>query len=117
MIHVCLVFFSGEFPHEDLLWYKEKQTLGKAFLEQSKTYSSFAAGLIAETYSSSRLEEQLDTMRMKILNNTALPPSVLSGTMWFDNMTDYINILKSVQDNLAHEIVKVRTSAQNLLKS
>ena len=46
-------------------------------------------------------------MRGKITMNTDTQPSVVLGTIWFDNMTEYINILKYVHDEMAHNIVKV----------
>ena len=58
-------------------------------------------------YMSTLLADDLDTMRDMIMNNTVSSPSVVSGTIWFDNMTEYINILKYVQDKLAERIVQV----------
>jgi fructosamine-3-kinase len=94
-------------PLEDLLWYEEKRELGHHFLEQSMEYSLFTRSLIRTMYLESILADDLDKMREMIINNTMASPSVVHGTIWFDNMTEYINILKYIQDKLAERIAQV----------
>ncbi|WAR14545.1 GCY17-like protein [Mya arenaria] len=91
---------------EDLLWYSEKNVLGHNFLQQSLQYSDFTDRLVNQMFKGSLLEEDLSIMRRTILNNTVQMPSVVFGTIWFDNMTEYINILKTIQDRLANTIVQ-----------
>ncbi|XP_052760910.1 uncharacterized protein LOC128203508 [Mya arenaria] len=99
-------FARGFLPDEDLLWYSEKNVLGHNFLQQSLQYSDFTDRLVNQMFKGSLLEEDLSIMRRTILNNTVQMPSVVFGTIWFDNMTEYINILKTIQDRLANTIVQ-----------
>ena len=99
---------SGQFPLEDLLWYKEKKTLGESYLEQCLQYSSFVKTLIDETYTDTSLSNNIDVMRDTIIANNYLVPSVINGAIWFDNMTSYIEILKMVQDKLGNRIIQVQ---------
>ena len=46
-------------------------------------------------------------MREQIIANSYTEPSVIAGAIWFDNMTSYIEILKTVQDNLGKQIIQV----------
>ena len=50
---------------------------------------------------------RITLMQRQILDNAVMTPSVVAGAVWFDNMTEYINILKSVHDSLANRIVHV----------
>jgi hypothetical protein len=59
-------------------------------------------------YSGTVLEQQIIAMREQITANENLNRSVIGGTIWFDNMTEYINILNIIQDSLAARIVQVR---------
>ncbi|CAG2209255.1 Receptor-type guanylate cyclase gcy-9,Receptor-type guanylate cyclase gcy-7,Receptor-type guanylate cyclase gcy-22,Receptor-type guanylate cyclase gcy-11,Guanylyl cyclase GC-E,Receptor-type guanylate cyclase gcy-17,Retinal guanylyl cyclase 1,Receptor-type guanylate cyclase gcy-12,Guanylate cyclase 2G,Olfactory guanylyl cyclase GC-D,Receptor-type guanylate cyclase gcy-3,Receptor-type guanylate cyclase gcy-23,Receptor-type guanylate cyclase gcy-20,Receptor-type guanylate cyclase gcy-19,Retinal guanylyl cycla len=61
--------------------------------------------LLDERYTYTSLATELDSMRKQISVNNATSASVVAGLVWFDNMTSYINILKTIQDTLAKEIV------------
>ena len=91
----------------DLLWYKEKKTLGESYLDQCLKYSGFVDDLVGEMYMYSQLSENIENMRHVITVNNNMTPSVVYGTTWFDNMTSYINILKVVQDRLGNLIIHV----------
>lgn len=71
-------------------------------------YSSYARSLVHSMYSDTLLASDLESMRDTIINNSYTVPSVVSGTIWFDNMTTFIEILKIVQDKMAENIVQVR---------
>ncbi|XP_071145205.1 uncharacterized protein [Mytilus edulis] len=94
-------YARGSFPLEDLLWYTEKKTLGETYLLRSMQYSETVMNLLDERYTYTSLATELDSMRKQISVNNATSASVVAGLVWFDNMTSYINILKTIQDTLA----------------
>lgn len=94
-------------PIEDLLWYNEKNVLGIRFFEQCLQFSNFARTLVSSKFDDKELMGVLESMRKEIRSNKKINPSVLSGTRWFDNMTNYIDMLQSVHDKLAIKIVQV----------
>ncbi|KAJ8319766.1 hypothetical protein KUTeg_001353, partial [Tegillarca granosa] len=49
-------------------------------------------------------------MRLEIISNNLTTASVISGVIWFDNMTTYINILKGIQDTMGKDIVVILES-------
>lgn len=102
-----MTILPGSLPEDDHLWYNEKQILGRYFLTQSMSYSSYAKELLASLYTGSALDDQITKLRENIFKNTVLPPSVIAGALWFDNMTEYINKLNTMQDLLAASIVQV----------
>jgi len=106
-VHVLKLNFTGVLPDSDHLWYSKNQILGLAFLEQSMHYSSYAKELVNKNYIGSSLEEELTLLRKNIINNTVSVSSVHAGALWFDNMTEYINKLHTIQEQLASHIVKV----------
>ena len=97
----------GQFPLSDLLWYKEKKTLGESYLDQCLKYSSFVGDLVDNMYTNTQLSDNINKMRDTIIINNHTEPSVVSGTTWFDNMTSFIDILKHVQDKLGNRIIQV----------
>ncbi|KAH3823394.1 hypothetical protein DPMN_125193 [Dreissena polymorpha] len=98
-------FTRGQLPGDDLLWYNEKRVLGSYFLQQSRQYSEFTDSRIESMYDGTDLMTRITLMQRQILDNAVMTPSVVAGAVWFDNMTEYINILKSVHDSLANRIV------------
>jgi hypothetical protein len=54
-----------------------------------------------------QLAADIKMMRSRISQNIAQNASAASGIVWFDNMTEYINILEVIQDALAGRIVQV----------
>ncbi|XP_071145724.1 uncharacterized protein [Mytilus edulis] len=96
---------GSKFPLEDLLWYTEKKTLGETYLLRSMQYSETVMTLLDELYTYTSLATELDSMRKQISVNNATSASVVAGLVWFDNMTSYINILKTIQDTLVKEII------------
>ncbi|CAC5405332.1 Guanylate cyclase 32E,Guanylate cyclase soluble subunit beta-2,Receptor-type guanylate cyclase gcy-19,Head-specific guanylate cyclase,Retinal guanylyl cyclase 2,Heat-stable enterotoxin receptor,Olfactory guanylyl cyclase GC-D,Atrial natriuretic peptide receptor 2,Receptor-type guanylate cyclase gcy-9,Receptor-type guanylate cyclase Gyc76C,Receptor-type guanylate cyclase gcy-27,Receptor-type guanylate cyclase gcy-18,Receptor-type guanylate cyclase gcy-28,Guanylyl cyclase, membrane,Speract receptor,Adenylate len=101
----AVLFLEGSFPLKDLLWYTEKKTLGETYLLRSMQYSDSVKKLLDEQYTYTILATKLNNMRQQISINKATSASVVAGLVWFENMTSYINILKTIQDNLAKEIV------------
>ncbi|XP_045216941.2 adenylate cyclase, aggregation specific-like [Mercenaria mercenaria] len=99
-------FARGNLPLEDLLWYTEKHVLGIRLLDQGLQFSSNAKTLLFAAVEGTILLDSIMKMRHQIKNNTLSTPSVQLGTLWFDNMTTYINILEFVLDNLAVNIVQ-----------
>ena len=97
---LILLLLEGSFPLEDLLWYTEKKTLGETYLLRSMQYSDTVMTLLDERYTYTSLATELDSMRKQISVNNATSGSVVAGLVWFDNMTSYINILKTIQDTL-----------------
>ncbi|XP_045163816.2 atrial natriuretic peptide receptor 1-like [Mercenaria mercenaria] len=79
-------------------------------------YSSYTRDLVHTMYSYTLLAEDLTTMRQMITNNGLSSPSVVSGTIWFDNMTEFINILKYIQDALADRIVQCANDENSQLE-
>lgn len=102
LFHIVVV---GSFPIDDLLWYTEKKTLGEAYLERSVQYSSSVKNQLDSIYTFTQLSSELTQMRQQILSNNGSTASVISGILWFDNMTSYINILKHIQDNVAQVFI------------
>ncbi|CAC5405331.1 Guanylate cyclase 32E,Guanylate cyclase soluble subunit beta-2,Receptor-type guanylate cyclase gcy-19,Head-specific guanylate cyclase,Retinal guanylyl cyclase 2,Heat-stable enterotoxin receptor,Olfactory guanylyl cyclase GC-D,Atrial natriuretic peptide receptor 2,Receptor-type guanylate cyclase gcy-9,Receptor-type guanylate cyclase Gyc76C,Soluble guanylate cyclase 89Da,Receptor-type guanylate cyclase gcy-18,Receptor-type guanylate cyclase gcy-28,Receptor-type guanylate cyclase gcy-29,Receptor-type guanylat len=96
---------EGSFPLEDLLWYTEKKTLGETYLLRSMQYSDTAKNLLHDYYTHTDLATELNIMRQQISANNETRASVIDGMVWFDNMTSFINILKSIQDELAQDII------------
>ncbi|XP_052285331.1 speract receptor-like [Dreissena polymorpha] len=99
-------FAQGQLPSNDLLWYNEKRVLGLYFLQQSRQYSEFADSNMEALYDGTELNTRITLMQQHILDNAAMEPSVAAGAVWFDNMTEYINILNIVQDRLANKIIQ-----------
>lgn len=95
-----LFFLIGRFELADSLWYMEKKTLGETYLERCKQYSSKVKGILDQRFSGSPLDNALNNMRLEIMSNNLSTASVISGVMWFDNMTAYIDILKEIQDTM-----------------
>ena len=106
---VYSILFKGMFPVEDLLWYVEKQTLGTNFLATCTKYSPFVEEMLQAMYLNTSLESNLKNMRKTIRESNEIEPRVVEGEIWFDNMTSYINILKTILDRLALRIVQVNS--------
>lgn len=64
-------------------------------------YSKFVRTIIDERYTNTHLLTELVIMREKIITNSSSLASVTAGILLFNNMTQYINILKDIQDGLA----------------
>ncbi|XP_052212261.1 uncharacterized protein LOC127831333 [Dreissena polymorpha] len=99
-------FAQGQLPSNDLMWYNEKRVLGIYFLQLSRQYSEFTDSNMEALYDGTELKTRITLMQQQILDNAVMEPSVAAGAVWFDNMTEYINILKSVQDRLANKIIQ-----------
>ena len=99
------------------MWYVEKKTLGSNFLQQCTKYSYFVDELLNELFTNTTLESNLDHMRNVIRQNANLNATVVEGEIWFDNMTAYINILKTITDRLALRIIEVGLILHDLIKT
>ncbi|XP_076451377.1 retinal guanylyl cyclase 1-like isoform X2 [Babylonia areolata] len=84
--------------------YLEKKYLGESYLQLFKQYVDGSTEL-DDRYIGSDLQDTIENMRHTIMCNVRSDPDVQMGQWWFDNMTDYINILKATQDHIAGHIV------------
>lgn len=100
-LYINYFVYTGSFSVEELLWYTERKILGATYLERSMQYSKFVRTIIDERYTNTHLLTELVIMREKIITNSSSLASVTAGILWFNNMTQYINILKDIQDGLA----------------
>ncbi|KAL4221786.1 hypothetical protein ACF0H5_020040 [Mactra antiquata] len=110
-------YSRGQLPQEDLLWYNEKTVLGENFLTHCAQYSAFVRQLLKTKFLQTQLAADIKTMRRAITSNVLVTTSIQSGTIWFDNMTEYINILKDIQDSLAHRIIEQAEAENNSLQN
>ena len=94
-------------PSKDLLLYNEKRVLGRQFLSRSMMNSVFTGERFVDMFLSTQLAADIEIMRGQISRNVVQNASAFSGIIWFDNMTEYINILEVIQDELADKIVQV----------
>lgn len=94
-------------PLDDYIWYIENRVLADKFLAQTMWYSAFAKDTISELYTESSLSNNIESMRAEITTNVLQNASLEMGNEWFNNMTTFIDILKTVQDGLADNIKKV----------
>ena len=97
----------GELPLRDLLWYNEKNILGIKLLDQGLSFSTLANDLLYSAMNGTGLVESISDMRKDIKGNALTGPSIYYSTLWFDNMTTFIDILKYVQESMASSIVQV----------
>ncbi|XP_060594655.1 guanylyl cyclase C-like [Ruditapes philippinarum] len=97
---------KGLLPNKDLLLYNEKRVLGQHFLNRSMMNSDFARNMFEDMFIQTQLAADIKKMRSRISQNIAQNASTASGIVWFDNMTEYINILEVIQDALAERIVQ-----------
>ena len=109
-------FARGQFDrHEDYVWYLEEYNVGTWNFQASQKYSTLAIDLYNEAVAnlSQDFLETIESMREIIQEYGAVTsveyemrePSFEDATRWFDSMTVYINILESVQKNMADEIL------------
>ncbi|XP_052212358.1 uncharacterized protein LOC127831412 [Dreissena polymorpha] len=108
-------YARGQLPVTDHQLYIEKHILGTYFLQQSRQYSEFTESNIYSLYDGTDLKANISSMQQQILDNTVVAPSVVAGQVWFDNITEYINILKRVQDSLATNIVQATADENSSL--
>ncbi|KAK3104351.1 hypothetical protein FSP39_000103 [Pinctada imbricata] len=112
------VFFAqGSFSLDELLWYNEKKTLGETYLERAEQYSSTIESMLSERYTSTSLHGQLQIMKSFIMQNDSSMSSVSAGIQWFDNMTEYINILKIIQDSMGQDIINLLEKESETIRS
>ncbi|XP_052285337.1 speract receptor-like [Dreissena polymorpha] len=108
-------FARGQLPDTDHQWYIEKRVLGAYFLQQSRIYSEFTDSNIDSLFEGTDLHTRIVSMQQQIIDNQAVAPSIEVGKVWFDNMTEYIDILKSVQTRLANNIVQAAADENSSL--
>ncbi|CAC5382252.1 Guanylate cyclase 32E,Guanylate cyclase soluble subunit beta-2,Head-specific guanylate cyclase,Retinal guanylyl cyclase 2,Heat-stable enterotoxin receptor,Olfactory guanylyl cyclase GC-D,Atrial natriuretic peptide receptor 2,Receptor-type guanylate cyclase gcy-9,Receptor-type guanylate cyclase Gyc76C,Receptor-type guanylate cyclase gcy-27,Receptor-type guanylate cyclase gcy-18,Receptor-type guanylate cyclase gcy-28,Speract receptor,Receptor-type guanylate cyclase gcy-29,Receptor-type guanylate cyclase gcy- len=100
------VFYEkGSVSSSELLWYKEKATLGVSYLARSMEYSNTVQKQINSRYTSSELEAVINSMRTVILANNSTHGSAETSIAWPNNITSYIDLLKEIQDILSQEII------------
>ena len=85
----------------NLIWYKEKETLGHSYLERSIQYSSVVKSKIQTLFWSTSLERRIESMRLDILNNKEHNGSIEKSSDWYNSMTSYMDILKHIEDTVA----------------
>ncbi|XP_070574174.1 uncharacterized protein [Ptychodera flava] len=106
-------FASGGFSeYRDFVWFLRQSILAQEFLERATAYSSTIDTLYNKMLRDRcKLFEVLDDMRYRIrYNNITEEPSVEMGTWWFLNMTDYIDILLTIQLQVADDILVILES-------
>ena len=81
--------------------------MGEHYLKQAQSYSTYARSLIDSYFKESDLVKSLELMKEEINENNYSSPSVFQGALWFDNMTQYIDILNIIQESLASRISEV----------
>ncbi|XP_002732877.1 uncharacterized protein LOC100367967 [Saccoglossus kowalevskii] len=104
-----IFYTNGRFrKYNDYLWYMEKWAKGNGNFEASAKYEPN----ILNTYQKkidvldSTVTQSVADMRNTIrLNSATNEASWRTGTMWFDNMTYYMDVITSVQDALAVKIL------------
>ena len=89
-----------------MLRYESRKTLGMYYLVKCQEYSTVADRLISENYAKSSLHAIITRMRQEIGSNSTSRASVRMSEWWFWNMTEYINILQTIQSRLAHDILE-----------
>ncbi|XP_072033174.1 uncharacterized protein [Amphiura filiformis] len=109
------VFFAkGQFDrHEDYVWYLDMYNMGRWNFMASKRYSELVNELYDKeaTDMSDDFTENIDRMRNEILEygdvmySATRDPNFTDATTWFDSMSVYIQILETVQKNMADEIL------------
>lgn len=97
-------FGRGYMPQKDLVWYVDTKVEGISYLEKSGDYSSGINFLLDKLYKNTQLEYDLNSLRREIDRNIKTEPSVERGNLWIGNLTNYINILKLVEDDLTKNI-------------
>ncbi|KAL3861778.1 hypothetical protein ACJMK2_007799 [Sinanodonta woodiana] len=98
---------QGWLPLKEHLLYIEKVALGKSYLDRCKEYSPDVANILNQRFTGSQLEKIITHMRSDILQNNTVNISTNLGEIWFDNMTDFINILKDVEEYLGYSIIQM----------
>ncbi|XP_071145359.1 uncharacterized protein [Mytilus edulis] len=110
-------YAKGSVALPELLWYKEKTTLGASYLKRSMQYSTTVQQQINSRYTSSELESVINIMRSDILTNNCTHGSVETSILWFNNITSYIDLLKEIQDILSQEIIEMLEDYVTSLKT
>ncbi|CAG2187477.1 Receptor-type guanylate cyclase gcy-9,Receptor-type guanylate cyclase gcy-27,Receptor-type guanylate cyclase gcy-7,Receptor-type guanylate cyclase gcy-22,Receptor-type guanylate cyclase gcy-11,Guanylyl cyclase GC-E,Receptor-type guanylate cyclase gcy-17,Retinal guanylyl cyclase 1,Receptor-type guanylate cyclase gcy-12,Receptor-type guanylate cyclase daf-11,Guanylate cyclase 2G,Olfactory guanylyl cyclase GC-D,Receptor-type guanylate cyclase gcy-3,Receptor-type guanylate cyclase gcy-23,Guanylyl cyclase, memb len=110
-------YAKGSVVLPELLWYKEKATLGASYLARSMQYSTTVQQQINSRYTSSELESVINIMRSDILANNSTHGSVETSNSWFNNITSYIDLLKEIQDILSQEIIEMLEDYVTSLKT
>ncbi|XP_059167161.1 atrial natriuretic peptide receptor 1-like [Physella acuta] len=96
----------GGYNNQQMLAYLERKILGMSYLERCTEFSSSIKLYLSNTFLGKPTDLYLTRMREEILRNSINGSDVTMGSMWFKNMTVYINILKAAQDSLATDVVQ-----------
>ncbi|XP_055957382.1 atrial natriuretic peptide receptor 2 [Patella vulgata] len=99
-------FAKGGFSPTEEYRYHTRRYLGDSYLQQSKLYSQAIQERIDE-HLNTDLGRIIEENRGRILRNNESRPSVELGEIWFANLTSYLNILKTLQDDVAENLLTV----------
>ncbi|KAJ8025493.1 Receptor-type guanylate cyclase gcy-20 [Holothuria leucospilota] len=93
---------GGYEDFNDYLSYVNRSIKGATFLEESILFSKDVEEFYNKNAFENNLFHEILNMRSEIIKNnyTFLEPSVSKGSHWFENMTDYIDLLLQIQYHL-----------------
>ncbi|CAH1773883.1 unnamed protein product [Owenia fusiformis] len=98
-------FAAGGFDKERLLSYEKKKQMAATYYKTCTEYYPLVASRFEQQFMKMKFAREIASMRIDITLNNITGPHVQMGTYWFQNMTELINVLGIIQDDLAHEIV------------
>ncbi|KAH9514179.1 hypothetical protein Btru_030474 [Bulinus truncatus] len=89
-------YAKGGYNDQEMLDYLERKILGMTYLERCTEYSATVFTLLKNVFYGKETDVNLQRMRNEILHNALNGSDVTMGAKWFNNMTKYINILKTL---------------------
>ncbi|XP_041377534.1 soluble guanylate cyclase gcy-35-like [Gigantopelta aegis] len=98
-------FAQGRFSPHEMESYIRRKVLGESYLKRSAEYHPEVETFLKKNFRGTDLDLRLAELKGRILANNESAASVSMGSWWFRNMTQYINMLKAIQDKLAEDIV------------
>ncbi|RDD39001.1 Atrial natriuretic peptide receptor 2 [Trichoplax sp. H2] len=99
------VYFSqSQLSHLQILHYYSRLQRGQMSINSSRQYSTYLDNLYKVYVLNASVYDQLQMLRKDIIANTYHQPSVTYASYWFENITMYIDQLKTIQDLTAYYI-------------
>ncbi|XP_014681070.1 PREDICTED: uncharacterized protein LOC106820963 [Priapulus caudatus] len=86
-------YAAGGYTTPELVDYTEKLFQGRAYLDSANRYSPIIVRVLSTHYYNTSLEQVIESMRETILRNEQRKESAQQGTIWFEKMTAFIDIL------------------------
>ena len=99
-----IYFVQNQLSQFQILSYYSRLQRGEMSINSSRQYSQYVDTLYQRHAINTSYYIPLQYLRSRIIANEYHHPSVTDANYWFDNITQYINQLKTIQDETAYFI-------------